>query len=230
MIEVRQALRLEGLQILLAAYDGSGGILGVSIQIMGTLLAGSPGCIVARTLFLQNHSPFLIDLHRIAGYEVRVIVHNQKTGIDHSLTHQRNIVQQVDGLLDAGHRVNVASERSTYALKPVKDSLSGEVLRAVEAHMLQEMCKTVLVRSLLKCSDVGSQIELGPVCGLVVVAYIIGHSIVQLSDLCLGVVWQCGQLLSEYQCGGAEQRRKSYNKFSKHSQMLKMFVLAVQRY
>ena len=87
MIEVRQTLRLEGLQILLAAYDGSGGILGVSIQIMGTLLAGSPGGIVARTLFLQYHSPFLIYFFGIAVYEMRVIVHDQKTGIDHSLTH-----------------------------------------------------------------------------------------------------------------------------------------------
>ena len=56
------------------------------------------------------------------------------------------------------------------------------MLGPIEAHVLQEVGKTVLVRRFLNGTYVGGQIELGPSLGQFVVADVIGETIVQMAD------------------------------------------------
>ena len=73
-------------------------------------------------------------------------------------------------------------------MKPVEECLAREVLCSVEAHVLKEVGQTVLVVFLLEGSDVGGEIELCPLCRLVIVTDIIGHAVLKLSDLYLRIV------------------------------------------
>ena len=173
MVEVGQALGLEGLEVLLRADDTRGGVLGVTIEIGTAGLADAPLGGVARALLLQDDAALLVDLGRVAGHEVGVVVHDEQARIHHGVADERDVVEQVDGLLHAGGGVDVASKGGADAFQPVQDPLAGEVLGAVEAHMLQEVGQTVLVRGLLQGTDVGRQVELRPLGGLVIVADVI---------------------------------------------------------
>ena len=83
--------------------------------------------------------------------------------------------------LETRCRIDVASERCAYALKVVEQALSGEVFRAVEAHVLEEVSETVLVGCFLDCAHMGDEIKLRALGRFVVMTYIIGHSIIELA-------------------------------------------------
>ena len=68
------------------------------------------------------------------------------------------------------------------ALQVFEQRLSREILCTVKAHMLEEVCKTVLVVFLLERTHVCRQIELGALCRQWIVANVIGQSILKFSD------------------------------------------------
>ena len=206
MVEVRQALRLEGLEVLFRADDGGGGVLGVAVEVRIGLLAHAPLGGVAGTLLLQDNATLLVDLRRVAGHEVGVVVHDEDAGVHDGGTDQRDVVEQVDGLLHARGGVHVAAEGGADALQPVEDALAGEVLGAVETHMLEEVRQAVLVGQLLQGAHVGGQVELGPLGGFLVVTDVIGQAVVKLADAGLGVVGKLLQLLRISQSSSAEKR------------------------
>ena len=190
-----EAFGLEGLEVLLASYDGRGRVLGVAVEIGLGLLGDSPLCVVAGALLLEYHSALLVYLLRVAAYEMRVVMHDEQAGVHHGGAYQRDVVEHVDGLLHSGRCVHVASEGCAYALQPVEYAFPGEVLGSVEAHVLEEVRETVLVGKLLKRAHMGGEIELGAVLGLVVVTDIIGQSVVKLADPGFRVAGEFGQLL-----------------------------------
>ena len=69
--------------------------------------------------------------------------------------------------------------------------------------MLEEVGQTVLVRSLLDGADVGCEIELGTLLGLVVVTYVVSESVVKLALTDCRVVRKLLELLraGERKCG-----------------------------
>ena len=220
VVEVRQALGLEGLEVLLGADDGRGGVLGVTIEIRIRLLAHAPLGGVAGTLLLQDDAALLVDLLRVAGHEVGVVVHDEDAGVDDGRTHQGNVVEQVDGLLNARGGVHVAAEGSANALQPVEDALAGEVLGAIEAHVLQEVGEAVLVGQLLQGADVGRQVELGPLGGLLVVTDVVSQSVVKLADAGGRIVGKLLQLLRVSQNSSAEERCCKDENFFHHFHLI----------
>ena len=110
-----------------------------------------------------------------------IIVKDQQAGIHYPFPDKRNIVQHILSLVDAGRSIDIASEGGSDALEPVQQSLAWEILSAVEAHVLKEMGETILVRSFLDCTDVGSKVEFRPRSRFVVVPYVISQAVVKLA-------------------------------------------------
>ena len=160
---------------------------------------------IAGPLLLEDDSTLLVDLILGEGDEVGVVVHYEDAGIHHGGADEGDVVEQVDGLLHAGARIDVAAEACAYALKPVEDSLSGEVLGAVEAHVLEEVREAVLVGSLLDGAHVGRQIELRTFLGESVVTDVVGESVVEFSDTGGRIIGKVGDFLCLSGCGGRDE-------------------------
>ena len=75
------------------------------------------------------------------------------------------------------------------------EGIAGEVRGAVEAHVLEEVCQSQLVLLFLYGAYLLRDVEVGPVGGLLVVADVVGQSVVQFADAHGGVGGQRGQLL-----------------------------------
>jgi len=78
--------------------------------------------------------------------------------------------------------VDVPAELGADGTEVVQDAFLREMLRAVEAHVLQEVRETVLVRFFLDGADVRGKVELRPLGREFIVADVIGKSVVQVSD------------------------------------------------
>ena len=109
-------------------------------------------------------------------------MHDEETGVDNALTRHRHVVEHVLGGFYTGGSVDIAAELGANVLQVLEHLLAGEILEAVETHMLKEVGQTVLVRSLLDCSDMCREVELGTLCRLVVMPDVVSHAIVQLAD------------------------------------------------
>ena len=144
----------------------------------------------AAAALFDYHSPFGIDFGRVVCHEVRIVMDNHQAGVDNALTHDRNIVKHICGLLDSGGCVDVVAEIRPYALEIVQQSLSREILGTVEAHVLEEVRETVLVRGFLDCTNMRCQIEFSPLCRLVIMFDVISQTIVELAYADSGVVRQ----------------------------------------
>ena len=152
------------------------------------LLVQTPVSVVARTQLLDDHTALVVDLLVFERDEVRPIVQDQQTGIDDTLTIQRHARHIVAGLLLSGESVEVSTELHTHLLQVVDQHLAGQVLRAIESHMLQEVSQTLLVILLLNSTHVVQNVELGLISGLGIATYVVGHTVVQLagSHSCIG--------------------------------------------
>ena len=179
---------LEGLEVLFAADQGAGRILGVPEVVGKAGLKGTPLGVAAAAAFLDDDGTLEVELFLLVEYVVSVFTEDEQAAVGHALTLHGDVVEHVLCLLKAGGRVDVAAELGSDALEVVEYALAGEALGAVEAHVLEEVGETVLVGSLEDTSGLGGQIELGPVFGKRVLADVIGESIVELTNLHGGIV------------------------------------------
>ena len=145
--------------------------------------SGVPG-----TFFLDDDTPLLVYLCRVACDEMGVVMYYEQACVHYARACNRYVVEHICGLFHSGGGVDVTPEFRPDALEVVQYLLVREISGAVEAHVLEEMCEPVLVRSLLYGPDIGGQIEFRSALGLVVVPYVIGESIVQLSLADSGIV------------------------------------------
>ena len=173
----------------------------------------TPGGVAAGTALLDDDPALLVDLGGIVGHEMGVIVQDQQAGIDHALTDQRDVVEHVLGLLDAGGSIDIAAEGGTDALEPVQDAFLREILRAIEAHVLQEVGETVLVRGLLDGADIGGQVEFRPSLRLFIVTDVIGQAIVQLPFADGGIIRKLRHLLGTQEKGSGQNGSKGKEDF-----------------
>ena len=142
-------------------------------------------------------------------------MHDEDAGINDGRTYKRNVVQHVGRLLHTGLCIDIASEGSSDALKIVEDCLAGEILGSVEAHVLKEMRKSVLVRSFLDGTDIGSKIKLSAVCRLAVLHDVIGHAVLQFSLSDGRIIWQLlVHLRIRRKCESCEHCSENQNEFS----------------
>ena len=86
---------------------------------------------------------------------------DEQAGILHAFAFGGHVRDVVDGLVDAGVGVEVLSELHAHAFKPCDEFVAGEVLGAVEAHVLQEVGQTALVVVLKNRAYLLSDVEVG---------------------------------------------------------------------
>ena len=196
MVEINYALVGEGLQMLLGADEGVESHRSAFSEVDGKgSLHSAPGSVTPGTALLNDDSAFCINLRGLVENVVGIVPEDHQAAVHYGLAGNGDVIEHILGLLETGGCVDVASEFRTYGAEVVKDGLSGEIGGAVEAHVLKEVGKTVLGRILfLDGAHVGSQIELCPLCGELVLADVVGETVVQLSDPYLLGVGNLGHL------------------------------------
>ena len=134
---------------------------------------------------LVDDAALLVDFIVFQQQVVAPVVQDEQTGVHHAGLVHRCGRDVVDRLVNAGVGVQVRSELDAHALAPFAQARlslrTGEILRAVERHVLQEVGQSALARLLQNASHALSDVELGHVGRLVVVADVVGKSVGQPS-------------------------------------------------
>ena len=181
LVEVGEALGLEGLQALLAAeYRAVCHLRSLEIIGEGFLHGASLG-VAPLAAFFDDDAALLVDFNGIVVDEVRIVAKDHQAGVHDRLALDRDVVEHVLGFLEAGGGVHVPAEFGADGTEVVKDTLVGEVRRAVEAHVFEEVGETVLVRRFLDGADVRGEVELRPFFRNLVVTDIIGKTVFQMA-------------------------------------------------
>ena len=91
----------------------------------------------------------------------------------------------VDGLVNTGIGIEVGTELDADGLAPGDDAqlavLAGEVLRAVEGHVLQEVCQSALTGLFKDGAHALCNVEVGKTGLLGIVAQVVRQPIVELA-------------------------------------------------
>ena len=99
LVEIGEALRLERLEVLLASDERAARVFAVSVIIWEGLLVESPVCSPACSSLLDDDSSFIVDFHRVAGHEMRIVVHHEQAGVYDALAGGRHVVEHIGGHL-----------------------------------------------------------------------------------------------------------------------------------
>ena len=184
LVEVGEALILEGLQVFLQADEGALGQRGLRAEVVGeAALHAAPAGVAALTALLDDNAALCVNLLGLVEHIVGVVAQDHQAAVHNALALYRDVVEHVLRLLKAGGSIDVAAELCADAAKIIQDPLAGEVLGSVEAHVLQEMGQAVLLRlNLLDGTHIGGQVEFGTSLGELIVADVVGESVVQMAD------------------------------------------------
>ena len=151
-------------------------------------------CVPAAAPFLDDDRTLLVDLDRIVGNEMGIIMQDKQAGVSYRRPYQRNVVEHILCLVESSRGVYIAAEGCADALEPFEETLAREILGSVEAHVLEEVGETVLVRSFLDGTHVGCEVEFGTVGRFVIVPDVIGEPVIQGSLADCRVVWKLWHL------------------------------------
>ena len=116
---------------------------------------------VAHTPFLVDNATFLVYFVIGKGEGVGPVVKDEQARIDHRFASHRHVGYIVYCFVGACVGIEVISELHTDALEPSEEFLVGEVLGTVEAHVLQEVGKTVLLFVFLYGANLLGNVEVG---------------------------------------------------------------------
>ena len=158
---------------------------------------------------LVDDATLLVYLGILEQQVMAPVVEHQQAGVDDTLTLQRSRTDVIDGLLNAGIGIEVGAELHADGLTPGHDAqalaLAGEVLRAVEGHVLQEVGQSALAGLFLNAAYTLGDVEISQSRLLGVVADVVRQPVLQLTRAHGGVLWQClcGSLRIE--AGGCKQ-------------------------
>ena len=141
----------------------------------------TPRSAVAGAELLHDHAALRVDLLGLEGDEVRPVVQDQQRTVDDALARGRDILHHVRSHVPAGTGVEVGAELHAYLLQVFDHLLAGEVLRAVEGHVLEEVGEALLRVVLLDGSHVVQDVEIRLSFRLFVVADVIGHSVFEFT-------------------------------------------------
>ncbi len=153
------------------------GILSALARRLQHVDGRTPRSAVARAQLLHNHSALRIDLLGLQSDEVRPVVQDEQRRVDDSLALHGNIAHVVLRQVPRGERIKVGSELHTDLLQILDQGLVGEILGAVEGHVLQKVSQTLLRIILLNSSYVVYDIEVGHVLRLLVVTDVVGQPV-----------------------------------------------------
>ena len=140
------------------------------------LLAG-----VGATPFLVDDTALLVDF--VGGEEQAVgpVVEDEQARVNYARALHGDVGDVVDGLVDRGVGIEVLAKLYTDGLEPVDERVAGEVLGAVEAHVLEEVGQTALVFVLEDRAYLLGDEEVGLTFGVLVVTDVVGQSVGELA-------------------------------------------------
>ena len=131
--------------------------------------------------FFQDDASFLVDRGRIEGDVVRPVLENEQRPV-----HHRGVVcrylQLVHGLVETGMGVDVCPEPHAERLHEAGDRLLGEMQRAVEAHMLDEVSEPALIVVFENGARVDDEPKFGAGLRLLVRADVVAQAIGERAD------------------------------------------------
>ena len=158
----------------------------------------------SRAPLLVNHAALLVYLGILEQQVVAPVVEHEQTGIENALALERGRSDVIDGLVDGGVGIEVGTKLHADGLAPRHDAQSlafaGEVLRAVEGHVLQEVSQSALPWLLLDGAHALGNIEIGQSGFLGIVTDVVGQSVLQLARAHLRILWQRCLSRRAYDC------------------------------
>ena len=188
MIVVAKELMVEMSHHFLGTDDGHRGAVGtVGVDLGQDLAIDTHLCIQALTHLFQDDAALVLDLVVFKGDEARPVVQHEQAGVDESRVGGRDVVEHIDGLLETRPSVDVGTELHAVAFHVVEHGFLGEVLQAVEGHVLQEVCESSLSFLFQDGTHLLGDIEVGPLCRFLVVPDKVGESVVKFAYPNVGV-------------------------------------------
>ena len=130
----------------------------------------------------MDDTTLLVNLLRVESQSVSPIMEDKQTGVNNVLVVRRHITYIIYRLGDTCISVEVGTKLDTLRLTPSENTVAGEMLGSVEAHVLKEVSETALRLLLLNRAHLLCDVELRTVFGPCVVTDIIRQTIVQLTD------------------------------------------------
>ena len=190
------------------ANDVAFAVLAVGEHQCAALLPESALRIGSGTPLFADNATFGINLLAEKEQAARPVVHNEQGGVDNTFADSRHIGEAVNGFVDRGVGVDVSAEVHTDGLEIVDNALAGEVLCAVERHVLEEVCKTVLVILLKDSADGLRDMEVATLLGFLVMTDVIRQTVGQVPVTHRAVDGQRYRLLRRERNDRQEEREK----------------------
>ena len=143
----------------------------------------------------MNDTAFFVDFLLLEEQTARPVGKNVKAGVD-VVAGDGHVVNVVDGFVGRGVGIEVLAELHTDAFAVLDElSIIGEVLRAVEGHVLEKVGETALIVVFLHRSDLLGDVEIDLSFGFGVVSNVVGQSVGKFSLTYGGVGGEFGDLL-----------------------------------
>ena len=92
----------------------------------------------------MNHVALLVNLVSLQQKTVRPVFQNQQTRVERRGTLGGNVADAINGLVDTGISIQIATELNTQRTGEFDDTVALEVFRTVEGHVLEEVSQTAL--------------------------------------------------------------------------------------
>ena len=122
---------------------------------------------------------------------VRPVFQNHHAGVDGRLACRGHIGEEVDRLVGGGVCVQVATILHADALQILLQEVVLEVVGTVEGHVLQQVGETALALLFLHRAHLLGDVVVGYFLGIVVVADVVGESVVELTHAHVLILRQC---------------------------------------
>ena len=135
----------------------------------------------------MHHVALLVDGFGVKRDAVRPVLEDEHAGVEGGDACCGHILDKIDGLVGGGVGVEVSAILHANRLQVFLQGVVLEMVGAVEGHVLEQVGKTSLVVVFLHRPHFLCDIETGHMLRIVVVADVVGQSIVELALAKVGV-------------------------------------------
>ena len=219
LIVVAERLVREVVHDLHQADGHTDRVLVVRVDDRQELLVHTHLGVLAAAPLLVDHAALLVDVFPREEQAVGPVVEDPEAGVDRTRNGHGDVVDVIDGLVDRSIGVQVRAELHTDGLEVLDHAVAGEMLGPVEAHVLQEMGEAALVLVFKDGTDLLGDVEMRLVLRLLVVADVIGQSVLQMADADIRIDRNRRHLLGRYGHGQPEGQRDDGNHSFDHSSL-----------
>ena len=137
----------------------------------------------------MHHVALLVDGLLVEGNGVRPVLEDEHTRVNGRNTCRRHVFNVIHRLVGGGIGIQVPAILHTYRLQVFLQLIVLEVLSTIESHVLEQVSKTALVFILLHRPYFLCDVETRHMLRIVVMADVIGQSVVECSLTHVGVDW-----------------------------------------